>query len=74
MFSVNSSHHQALDKLGDGLYPVLWSETGIVEAVEHRSFPLISVQFHPERMTGDNARPDTVDGGAVFQRYLSLFE
>lgn len=72
VFSVNSSHHQALDKLGDGLYPVLWSETGIVEAVEHRSFPLISVQFHPERMTGDNARPDTVDGGAIFQRYLSL--
>lgn len=74
VFSVNSAHHQGLDKLGDGLYPVLWSESGIVEALEHRDFPLISVQFHPERMTGDNRRPDTVDGGNVFQRYLSLFQ
>lgn len=74
VFSVNSSHHQALDKLGDGLCPVLWSESGIVEAVEHCSFPLISVQFHPERMTGDNRRPDTVDGSAIFRRYLALFE
>ena len=72
VFSVNSSHHQALDRLGDGLKPVLWSESGIVEAVEHQSFPLISVQFHPERMTGANARPDTVDGGAIFTRFLTL--
>lgn len=72
VFSVNSSHHQALDQLGGGLKPVLWSESGIVEAVEHESFPLISVQFHPERMTGANARPDTVDGGPIFSRFLSL--
>ena len=45
-----------------------------MEAVEHSSFPLISVQFHPERMTGDYARPDAVDGGAIFRRYLALFE
>ena len=32
------------------------------------SFPLISVQFHPERMTGDYARPDAVDGGDVYKR------
>lgn len=74
VFSVNSSHHQALDAMGDGLSPVLWSESGIVEAAEHASFPLISVQFHPERMTGGNLRPDTVDGGAIFRRYLSMFE
>jgi putative glutamine amidotransferase len=72
VFSVNSSHHQALDRLGDGLHPVLWSESGIVEAVEHDSLPIISVQFHPERMTGANARPDTVDGGAIFARFLEL--
>ena len=74
VFSINSSHHQALDKLGDGLEPVLWSESGVVEAVEHHSFPLISVQFHPERMTGEKARPDTVDGSAIFRRFVAMCE
>jgi putative glutamine amidotransferase len=72
VFSVNSSHHQALEQLGDGLRPVLWSESGIVEAVEHDTLPILSVQFHPERMTGGNARPDTADGGAIFARFLEL--
>ena len=40
--------------------------------MEHHSFPLISVQFHPERMTGAKARPDTVDGGAVFRAFLDM--
>lgn len=72
VFSVNSSHHQALDKLGSGLKPVLWSESGIIEAVEHESFPLISTQFHPERMTAEKARPDTVDGKAIFDRFIAM--
>jgi putative glutamine amidotransferase len=72
VFSVNSSHHQALNQLGGGLRPVLWSESGIVEAVEHDSLLIVSVQFHPERMTGINTRPDTVDGGAIFARFLEL--
>ena len=73
-FCVNSAHHQALDKLGDGLTPVLWSEGGIVEAVEHVSFPLISTQFHPERMACANRRLDTVDGIEIFRRYIAMFE
>ena len=31
---VNSYHHQALDRLGDGVALVAWAEDGIVEAVE----------------------------------------
>lgn len=74
VFIVNSSHHQAVGKLGKGLSPVLWSETKIVEAVEHESYPLISVQFHPERMMCDQARPDTVSGAPVFERFAALFQ
>ena len=72
LFSVNSFHHQALGRLGKGLTAVAWTEGGVVEAVEHRDLPLISVQFHPERMTGEKARPDTVDGGAIFRAFLDM--
>lgn len=72
VFPVNSSHHQGLGRLGRGLWASAWSEDGVVEAVEHDSLPLICVQFHPERMTGPLARPDTVEGGKIFRVYLEL--
>ena len=72
LFSVNSAHHQALNRLGRGLTTTARSESGVVEAVEHESLPLIAVQFHPERMTGALARSDTADGGAIFREFLGL--
>lgn len=72
VFSVNSLHHQAVGELGQGLVPVLWSESGVIEGVLHQTHPVIAVQFHPERMTGAQARPDTVDGGAIWTHFLSL--
>lgn len=72
VFPVNSSHHQGLGRLGRGLTASARSEGGVIEAVEHDTLPLISVQFHPERMTGALARPDTVDGGAIFRAFVEL--
>ena len=72
VLTVNSWHHQALGRLGKGLSVSARSEYGVIEAVEHESLPLISVQFHPERMTGKKARPDTVDGGAVFRAFIDM--
>lgn len=48
---VNSSHHQALDRLGDGLTVEAWSAAdGIVEQVRRRDYPYcLGVQYHPER-------------------------
>lgn len=48
---VNSSHHQALDKLGDGLVVEAWSAGDrIIEQVRLRNYPYcVGVQFHPER-------------------------
>lgn len=74
VFPVNSSHHQALGRPGRGLRASARSEGGVAEAAEHDSLPLISVQFHPERMTGDRARPDTVDGGKIFRAFVELCE
>lgn len=70
IFTVNSYHHQALDQLGSGLTATAWSESGLVEAVEHRLFPVIGVQFHPERMSYGCRRPDTADGGPIFSWFL----
>ena len=72
VFPVNSSHHQGLGRLGRGLRGTAWSEDGVVESVEHKTLPLVCVQFHPERMTGALARTDTVDGGALFRVFLEL--
>jgi putative glutamine amidotransferase len=49
--SPNSSHHQAIDKLADGLRVVARSpDDGIIEGVEGTEHPwLIGVQWHPER-------------------------
>jgi putative glutamine amidotransferase len=48
---VNSSHHQALDRLGDGLQVEAWhAPDGIIEQVRRRDYPYcLGVQYHPER-------------------------
>ena len=54
--SVNSSHHQAIGVLGDGLIRAAWSpEDGIIEAAEgHGDQFLLGVQWHPERTFEQN--------------------
>lgn len=53
-FEVNSYHHQAVRKVGDGLRVVARSADGIVEATETTDPDrfLIGVQWHPEQMIG----------------------
>ncbi|WP_326547167.1 gamma-glutamyl-gamma-aminobutyrate hydrolase family protein [Mycolicibacterium sp. ND9-15] len=47
-------HHQAIDKLGDGLVVCAWDEDGVIEAVEipGEEFTL-AVQWHPEERLDD---------------------
>ena len=74
VFSVNSAHHQSVDRLAEPLLAIQWAmEDGCVEGAFHPSYPYIGVQWHPERMCLEKARTDTVDGLAVFQYFLSLF-
>ena len=47
---VNSAHHQGVDRLGEGLVPAAWAPDGTLEGLEHRSLPVVGVQFHPERL------------------------
>lgn len=47
---VNSLHHQAVNRVGEGLEVVATADDGTVEAVEHRSKRfVVGVQWHPER-------------------------
>lgn len=48
---VNSAHHQAIDRLGEGLEVEAWcAADDIIEQVRLRDYPFaIGVQYHPER-------------------------
>ena len=48
---VNSTHHQAVKDVGNGLRISALSKDGIIEGIEHTDHPfMIGVQWHPERM------------------------
>lgn len=72
-FFVNSSHHQGIDKLGQGLVVSAQCD-GVIEAVEHTSLPFFSVQFHPERMCLDMKSKYTVDGLKLFEYFVELIK
>jgi putative glutamine amidotransferase len=52
--NVNSSHHQAIKKVGQGLRVTALAPDGIVEGLEDPKHPFyLGVQWHPEDMPGD---------------------
>ncbi|MBR4702405.1 MAG: gamma-glutamyl-gamma-aminobutyrate hydrolase family protein [Oscillospiraceae bacterium] len=73
-FSVNSAHHQGIGRVASELTPVHWTEDGVIEACAHKTLPVYSVQWHPERMCLGRARADTVDGLRLFRWFVDLAE
>ena len=50
---VNSSHHQAVKKLGEGLEIFATAEDGTVEGINHINNKILGVQWHPEKSLDD---------------------
>jgi putative glutamine amidotransferase len=51
---VPTAHHQAIDRLGDGLVATAWAADGVIEAVEPTDAGgrfFVAVQWHPEAGT-----------------------
>jgi putative glutamine amidotransferase len=63
--SVNSSHHQAVGRVADGLHISALAPDGIVEALEDALLPFyVGVQWHPEDMTGES------DASTLFRAFI----
>lgn len=72
IYSVNSRHHQAVDRLGEGLrITARCTADGIVEAIESSAHPFaLGVQWHPEDRIathGGDARLFEAFAGAIAQ-------
>ena len=54
--NVNSSHHQAIGKVGEGLRVTAHAPDGIIEGLEDPKHPFyVGVQWHPEDMVGEDS-------------------
>jgi putative glutamine amidotransferase len=52
---INTSHHQSVRDLGNGLRVAAVAPDGVIEAIEHEPHKhwVVGVQWHPERMPDD---------------------
>lgn len=70
--ATNSAHHQGVGDVGDGLLVAQYSHDFVIEAMYHKSLPVIGVQWHPERMCFEYADIRMENGAALLRYFLSL--
>jgi putative glutamine amidotransferase len=61
---VNTGHHQAIDRPGEGLRASARAPDGIVEAIEGEGPFLTAVQWHPEKI------PNRAGGRRLMKRFV----
>ena len=73
---VNSNHHQAVDKIADGLIVTAMSKDGLIEAYEWEKPEgkpfMIAVQWHPERLEESNPMSKPI--GKYFLEQTRLYK
>nr|WP_281070258.1 gamma-glutamyl-gamma-aminobutyrate hydrolase family protein [Paeniglutamicibacter kerguelensis] len=52
---TSSYHHQAVDRVGEGLRVAARATDGVIEALEVQGARLLAVQWHPEDLAGESA-------------------
>lgn len=74
--TVNSSHHQAVRSLGNGLESVAVSADGIIEGFEatNRDVFHVGIQWHPERMISSSAQGGKKQSVEAEKNAMNLFE
>jgi len=64
--AVNSTHHQAVNRSGNGVLVSAWAPDGVVEAIELPDHPFaLGVQWHPEALAGRDPRHRAILRGLV---------
>lgn len=71
---INSSHHQAIDRLGKDLRVCQYSDDHVIEAIQHETLPVLGTQWHPERMAYSKHIAGEADGTLIFEAYKKLIE
>ncbi len=62
---ANSTHHQAVKRLGNGLKDTAHTVDGMIEAIEWKDYPfLVGVQWHPEHMV-DSPHHEALFGALI---------
>ena len=81
---TGSAHHQAVCTLGNELKAVQHAHDGVIEAIEHKTLPILGVQWHPERLCRqqpfainkpDSKKPlpkDVGNGLLIFEWFASV--
>lgn len=64
---TNTLHHQAIDKLGEGLIVNGRTDDGIIEALTNEKGNILAMQFHPEKMMD-------MGGFKIFEYFKNLVE
>lgn len=65
---VNSYHHWAIDRLGEGLRVVATTEDGVIEAIECKEKRIFATQWHPERNFSEG---DPIEN-KFFENFINL--
>lgn len=70
---INSCHHQAVLYPAPGLQAVQTGPDTVIEAMVHSAFPVLGIQWHPERLCLKFRNPGAVNGLLIFQRFLHVY-
>lgn len=63
-FRINSYHHQSVKDLPEG-FVTTFMHNDVIEAIEHKTLPIIGIQWHPERF-------DTEESKIIFDYFCGL--